>query len=101
MAWEKRNGSYYYYRKERVGDRVVSVYLGNSQVARMIAELIELNAEGRSLEQQLLNLNKTQAKIVASSADLLDDLIRSVTYSMLLVTDHHTHKGQWRRRRDG
>ena len=37
MAWEKRGNNSYYYQKRRIGDRVVSDYIGAGPVAEMIA----------------------------------------------------------------
>ena len=38
MAWEERNGNRYFYRKRRVGDRVISEYVGGDFMAEFIAE---------------------------------------------------------------
>ena len=100
MAWEKRNGNYYYYRKERTDHRVVSIYVGNDELARMIVQLIELKAEGQFLELKLLNLNKTQAQNVASTINLVDEMVKDLVYATLIITGHHTHKGQWRKTRN-
>ena len=49
MGWEDRNGRSYYYRKERTGGRVRSVYVGNSQMAHGLVMLDEMG-RGRSGE---------------------------------------------------
>jgi hypothetical protein len=45
MALEARPGGYYYYRKQRIGRRVVSVYGGGGDVAALIAGLQDLETE--------------------------------------------------------
>ena len=41
MGLEDRNGRLYYYRKERVGDRVRSVYMGSGELAQWAADVME------------------------------------------------------------
>ncbi|MEJ7861725.1 MAG: hypothetical protein WKF90_08815 [Pyrinomonadaceae bacterium] len=56
MAYEKRGNSFYYYQKEREGNRVVSKYIGKGKVASLIAQMDELKADNkeykRFMEQQ-------------------------------------------------
>ncbi len=39
MALEERNGNYYYYKKERDGNRVVSKYYGKGELANLIVNI--------------------------------------------------------------
>jgi len=39
MGWEQRGNNQYYYRKEREGSRVKSVYVGRGEIAHMISEI--------------------------------------------------------------
>ncbi len=39
MAWESRGNGSYYYRKQRIGGRVVSEYVGQGEVAGLVAQL--------------------------------------------------------------
>ena len=45
MGWEYRNGSRHYYRKERSGSRVRSVYVGRGDIAELSAALDEMTAD--------------------------------------------------------
>jgi hypothetical protein len=36
MAWETRRGRQYYYRKKRIGTKVVSVYVGSGLFGQFI-----------------------------------------------------------------
>ena len=97
MAWEERNGKYYYYRKKRVGRRVVSQYVGSGAVAK-IAHMQDLLNEAerikiRSLQEEALNIDR--------KVDEVCRMIRVLMYSTLLISGFHTHKGQWRKIRNG
>lgn len=39
MGWEQRGNNSYYYKKEREGSRVKSVYVGRGEIAHMVAQL--------------------------------------------------------------
>ena len=39
MGWEQRGDNQYFYKKEREGTRVKSVYVGRGEVAHMISKL--------------------------------------------------------------
>jgi hypothetical protein len=39
MGWEQRGSNKYYYRKEREGSRVKSVYVGRGKIAHMVSDL--------------------------------------------------------------
>jgi len=39
MGWERRGNNQYYYKKEREGSRVKSVYVGCGEIAHMVSEI--------------------------------------------------------------
>ncbi len=53
MAWEARGNSTYYYRKRRIGTRVMSTYVGSSETAGLIARLDALDREQRAAERMM------------------------------------------------
>ncbi len=73
MGWENRSGSRYYYRKERSGSYVRSVYVGRGEMAHLDAVLFAMQLEdrqaGRVKERRALeaNLNPLDADIDALS----------------------------------
>lgn len=100
MAWEQRGNNRYYYRKERVGSTVKSIYVGRGDVAHMVAQiqsttplLEKLTRTNKSLE--VLNAEKAEAAF-----DLASDLIQAVTHAALLAAGYHTHHRLWRRKRN-
>ena len=49
MGWEQRGNNSYYYKKERDGSRVKSVYVGRGEIAHMIAQFQSSSAEAENL----------------------------------------------------
>lgn len=45
MGWEQRGTNLYYYKKEREGSKVKSIYVGRGEVAHMISKLESSSAE--------------------------------------------------------
>jgi hypothetical protein len=95
MGWEQRGNRRYYYRKRRQGGQVVSEYVGAGDLAAADAALDALERELRQAQQRRL------AAIQAAGAQVKEvcDLIQTMIYAVLLATGHHTHKGQWRKKR--
>jgi hypothetical protein len=94
MGWENRSGRTYYYRKERKGGSVRSVY-----VSGIIAPLADLSVAQRRAEgaevRALIRLDRAaDARAVRACAAL-----RLVVERWLTAAGYHTHKRQWRRRR--
>ena len=101
MAWEERNGRRYYYRKKRIGYRVISVYIGTGDLAELLTEVDSTGRRKRLNQQLTFEAVKAEAKQQESAVNQISDLIQSMLHAALLATGHHTHKGQWRRFRDG
>jgi hypothetical protein len=65
MAWETRGGHQYYYRKKRVGTKVVSEYVGSGLFGQFI-ELEDLERrEQRQAECRLIQELKAEEKQLA------------------------------------
>ncbi len=93
MAWETRNGQRYYYRKRREGKRVVSEYQGRAEVA-------ELSAQCDAYARQRREAERAEAEALDRMLAELSSLLRLLTHATLIANGYHTHKGQWRRKRD-
>ena len=76
--------------------RVVSKYLGRGTVCECIDEC----TRGRRLERQLERRRKIEPIDAAVRAlDVETAQLRTLATAYALATGHHSHKGQWRRRR--
>ena len=95
MAWEQRGNTHYYYRKVRQGDRVYSEYVGSGPLARACADLDEFERQLRQAERA----KRETLRALDAELDSVSGLIRALTHAALLSTGHHTHKGQWRKKR--
>lgn len=96
MAWENRKSRGYYYRKVRTGERVRSVYLGNSPTAHALATA---DATQRTHQAQAWAAEKALRRSEHCLAHLVDDFAAHVGHLLtahLLLAGCHTHRRQWR-----
>lgn len=97
MGWEKRGAHQYYYRKERDGSRVKSVYVGRGEIANMISQF----QSDSCLIEQLARQTKAAHEISLDRAVLVfEQAIQLLTQAALLAAGFHTHHRQWRRKRN-
>lgn len=101
MGWEERNGQRYYYRKRRVGDRVISEYVGTGKLAEMAAALDDLERAREKSQQQDRQQERAQYGALESDVKRVQEYTRLLTRAALLLAGYHPHKGQWRKRKDG
>jgi len=99
MGWEKRGNHSYYYRKEREGPRVKSVYVGRGEIANMVSNLqttstVLEKAIGMAYPSELDALKEQDATI-----EQYCRLVNVITEASFLALGFHTHKRQWRKRR--
>ncbi len=99
MGWEKRGGKLYYYRKRRVGDRVVSDYIGAGPLAELLAIEDEFEREEREAQREAWKQERDAILADDKMVDDVVDQVRTLTRAWLLAHGYHTHKGQWRRKR--
>ncbi len=96
MGWEQRGNHEYYYRKERDGSRVKSVYVGRGEIANMISQF----QSGSPLIEQLARQNKAANDVSLDSAVLVfEQATQLLTQAALLAAGFHAHHRQWRRKR--
>jgi predicted secreted protein len=100
MGWEKRGNGLYYYRKRRIGDTVVSEYVGRGKLAELIATLDALEQEEREAEREAWRQRQAEITATDQVLDEVERVARALTRAYLLADGYHTHKGQWRRRRE-
>jgi len=100
MGWEQRGNNSYYYKKERDGSRVKSVYVGRGEIAKMVSDI---QSSSRFLERLASSTHSLEAiKLEEAKAALeqASDLVRLITQAALLSAGFHTHKRQWRKKRN-
>ena len=99
MSWEIRGENQYYYRKHRIGQRVVSEYVGSGLIAEMVSEQDEMDRQQRIQEREEFEMLKTNNKKLDSDLDSLIEATRACIRASLLISGFHPHKGQWRKKR--
>lgn len=100
MGWEQRGNHRYYYHKRREGHRVISEYVGSGPLAELASTLDELTRQEQCLQRERMH---REGKAIHAGDALVEDVcssIRLVTHAVLLVAGYHTHKGQWRKKRN-
>ena len=100
MGWENRNGHTYFYRKRREGNRVVSEYIGRGEWINSMLWLDQLDRSRREQERVAEMRKREELEELSGNAKAVMCQIRQLTHAVLLVNGYHTHKGQWRKRRE-
>lgn len=100
MAWEERNGNRYYYHKRRIGDRVVSEYMGGGELAEAFAYLDGIDRQRDDLEREATRAEQEAQREIDKQIDEMISLARTLADATLLAAGYHRHKGQWRKRRE-
>ncbi|MBA3355095.1 MAG: hypothetical protein H0U18_03985 [Pyrinomonadaceae bacterium] len=100
MGWEKRGAHSYYYRKEREGSRVKSVYVGRGEIAQMISQIQETSPMLEKLARATRLPEQVKREKVDAALEKATDLIQLLTQATLLAAGFHTHHRQWRRTRN-
>lgn len=100
MAWEQRGNHSYYYRKERDGSRLKSVYVGRGEIAQMVSQI---QSSSPLLERLARTFKSPEAIKMEKSEAVIEQVthvIQLLTQAALLAAGFHTHHRQWRRKRN-
>ncbi len=97
MGWEQRGANQYYYRKERQGSRVKSTYVGRGEMAHLVSQF---QASSTALERLAAGNKSLESKKEENLLKLVGELIRLLTQASLLTNGFHTHRRQWRLKRN-
>ena len=99
MSWEDRDGNQYYYRKHRIGQRVVSEYVGSGLLAEMVSEQDEMDRQQRMQDRKSFENLKVDIKKMDDELNSLIAVTRVYFRASFLLSGFHPHKGQWRKKR--
>jgi len=97
---ESRGTRRYYYRKRRVGGKVKSQYLGNGYAAHLMQLLDEQERQEAQEKRQAWQAVVDAEKELDAMLDGFTEVVNAYTGAVLLVNGFHTHRRQWRKRRD-
>ncbi len=99
MGIELRRGSSYLYRKRRVGDRVVSEYVGGGLLAMAGAMMDEEDREERRREADAWRAERE--RLEAEDRAVADDFdrVEAEARRILAEAGYHRTRGRWRKYR--
>jgi hypothetical protein len=98
MPWDKRG---YYYRKKRIGARVVSEYIGRDFLGQLAAADDLEAQEQRAQAQASTQAARLEFEALDAGIESADELISAAMFEALEAAGYHQHaRGQWRKRRD-
>ncbi len=100
MGWEQRGNRSYYYRKERDGARVRSVYLGGGETAVLISRCEAQRRSEKKGKRRRERRERERLREQGAELDRVCEMVETLTAGVLLAAGYHTHKRQWRRKRD-
>jgi len=99
MGWEKRNGNYYYYRKEREGNRVSSKYMGRGELADLISQLDGYDKIGKRVEAKRQRKERQKFEQIDLEIKGIENQIKALVESFLIENGFYkTSSRQWRLR---
>jgi hypothetical protein len=103
MTLEKRDGSLYYYRSVREGERVRKVYVGSGEFAEALAKSDEAIKRIKQAEREA-ELERDRQEVehleaLAAPALEIDEATEILARACLVANGYHRHKGEWRRER--
>lgn len=101
MAIEKRGNRHYYYRKQRVGEHVISEYVGGGDLAELGARLAQ---QERNRCRRRHRSEKAERQRLAKENQMIQELsglVLGLAKVALVGAGYYTHKGCWRKKRHG
>lgn len=99
MGWEQRGNGNYYYRKKRVGKRVVSEYVGGGYAAELISKIEGVDKDEKDWKRWQARKRKADDREVDMMLDELETTLEGLVTALLLTEGYHMHRGEWRRQR--
>jgi len=100
MGVEERKGRIYYYKKKRIGHRVVSEYVGGGSLVLHAARQAEERTAAAAAAQKLDKRKRQELMKIESEIDHIFRWIEALSSSELILDGYHQHKGEWRKRRN-
>ncbi|MDQ3713823.1 MAG: hypothetical protein M3388_16605 [Acidobacteriota bacterium] len=100
MALEKRNGNYYYYKKEREGSRVLSRYYGKGELSGIVAQLDQLEREEREFKAAKTRFEREKVEEIDQELSEIERNSKSLTRLHLESKGfYQTASREWRHRK--
>ncbi|MBV7328408.1 hypothetical protein KFU94_09135 [Chloroflexi bacterium TSY] len=95
MGWEFRGNRLYYYRKQRIGNRVVSEYIGAGPIAELVAVQDENERQEAERQIQAWKPIRDADRALVGEIDGVVAMVRALVKYFLLLAGYRTRKGTW------
>jgi hypothetical protein len=95
------NGKLYYYKKKRVGSKVVSEYQGGGEIVQIIQHIEARERAEKEAERERQRIERMSMAEIDKQIDDFSKMVDTLMAAELLSLGYHQHKRQWRRRRYG
>src|SRR4051794_33280202 len=99
MGWEARGSGRYYYRKHKQGGKVHSEYVGAGYAGLLSEQLTKAARLDAEYKRQAWAAIKEEEERLDKIVDDMTLASQQLVTALMLVTGHHQHKRQWRRKR--
>ena len=93
------NGKLYYYKKKRVGSKVVSEYQGGGELVPILQHIEARERAEREAERERLKAERMSIAEIDKQIDEFSRMVDTLMAAELISKGFHQHKRQWRRRR--
>jgi hypothetical protein len=101
MAWERRErGERYYTRSRRAEGKVVREYVGGGALGEFAARIDTEERERWEAEAARGRAEVKRLEELAAPVVQLYEVAEALARAHLIATGCHSHKGEWRRRRE-
>lgn len=99
MAIESRGTGQYYYRKRRVGSRVVSEYVGAGYVGELMQMVDDQDRQDAQERRQAWQDTVEAEQALDAQIDEVTALVNAYAGALMLASGYHQHRRQWRKQR--
>jgi hypothetical protein len=96
---QRRNGNLYYYKKKRVGSKVVSEYQGGGELVHIIQHIEARERAEKEAERERQRIERMSMAEIDKQIDDFSKMVDTLMEAELIAKGFHQHKRQWRRRR--
>jgi hypothetical protein len=95
VAW--KNG--YYYRNRRIGDKVISEYVGGGYLGMFVEQADEEKRQEAQQKRQAWQATVDAEQELDAMLDEVTALVNTYAGALMLATGHYQHKRQWRKQK--
>src|SRR5262245_33195743 len=101
MGWKRVGNHSYLYRSRREGGRIVTEYWVRGETAALLVRMLESDRTDRLARQAEWKEEREAIERGERAIRTWLDAIEVIATGAMLATGYRTHRGEWRRERQG